>query len=204
ASLLRAWWGPRAAVRLTRGPEAPRLICPLHLDQRVDEVDEPPEILLGQCTPPGGHRGAAHARHDHAVEILELVLGPYRAKVGAREIGREELHSVLALRQLGPVHVLTEFGGALPLELLRRLVDVPLRREGRMAPQALRQAVVHSPTAVHGRRILALPRVRRRDDRLAGFLVLPTLRTRLQVLDDRQEIPLGHAVPGTPAAAAYA
>ena len=159
-------------------------------------MDECPEILLGQRTLPGGHGGAAHAGNDHAVEILELVIGPHRAKLGTREVWREELHPVLALRQLGPVHVLAELGIALPGELFRDLVDVALRRKRGMARQALGGPVVHGPSPFHGRRLL-LPWVRRRSDGLAGLLVLPTIRERLQVLDGGEEVRLGDAVPGT-------
>src|SRR5438552_8509348 len=185
---------PRGVACLPFRPESPRSIRPLQFDERVDAVDERPEVLLGQCTPPGGHRGATHAGHDHAIEVLELVIGPYRAQLGAREVGREQLHPVLALRQLGPVHVRAELRVALPRELLRDFIDVPLWSERGVARQALGNPVVHRAPPVGGRCVV-LPGVWRRDDWLARFLVLPPRREGLHILDDGEEVLLGDPVP---------
>src|SRR5438445_12781617 len=98
------------------------------------------------------------------------MLGPDGAQVGPREVRREELHSVLALRQVGAVHVGAEARGAFPFQLLRHLVDVPFRRVRRMARQALCGRVVDGPATLHGRGFLALAWFRARAERLPRVL----------------------------------
>ena len=125
-----------------------------------------------------------------------MVIGPDRTELDASEVGREELHSVLALGQLGTIHVVAEVGGPSARELLRDFVDVSLRCVSGMAREAICHPVVEGPPALHGRGLLALPRVRRRGDRLARLFVLPAGREGLQVLDDAEEVRFRDAVPG--------
>src|SRR5437868_8072322 len=76
---------------------------------------------------------------------------------------------------------------------LPRVVDLLLRRVGRMAAQALREAMVERLSAC-GRLAFpfSAPRIGRRHDRIAdGVILVPFVRQRLDVLDDLVELPVG-------------
>src|SRR6266702_1523589 len=65
-----------------------------------------------------------------------------------------------------------------------------------MAADALREPVVDFLAPRNAVIHLASPRVRRRSDRVAGLLLFPPWREGLEVLDDFEEVLLGHSIPG--------
>ena len=186
---------PARVGRLVLRGQPARRVGVLQRDERVDEVDERPEVLLRKRPLPGGHRGAPDARGDHPVQILPPVVGAHRPQLGAREVRREQLHPVVTVREHRMIQVRPEVHGAGAGQLLRRRVDLRLRGVGGVAREALGEPVVELPAARDAFCLAALPRIRRRQDGLPGLFLLPARREGLHVLDDLPDLVLGDAVP---------
>ena len=145
-----------------------------------------PQIGIGQDVLPGGHRGAADAGCDRAVDVLERLAA---AQFVESEVGGEDLHAVVAVLRDREVEIAAHLAQLHLRQLLGEVVDLLLGRVGGMAGgRALGQPVIDAPAALDPVGLAIRPGIRRRDDRLAGLVGAPARREGLHVLDEIVEL----------------